>query len=157
MRVKAFIARDRDNELFIYFGKKPYKAKNEWSFYDGEHVSFAKIPDEDLFPDVKWDDEEPTEVSIELVGEKAQQPQEQLKSQTKFDTKMLKPFDKVLVRDCEYHKWTCNLFSHMSDNTLYKFQCFGFPYYYCIPYNDETKHLVGTTEEAPEYYRYWED
>ena len=28
---------------------------------------------------------------------------------------------------------------------------------YCIPYNEDTKHLVGTTEEAPEYYRYWED
>ena len=27
----------------------------------------------------------------------------------------------------------------------------------CIPYNDETKHLVGTTDEAHEYYRYWED
>ena len=27
----------------------------------------------------------------------------------------------------------------------------------CIPYNDETKHLLGTSEEAPEYYRYWED
>ena len=26
-----------------------------------------------------------------------------------------------------------------------------------IPYNDETKHLVGTTDEAPEFYRYWED
>ena len=30
-------------------------------------------------------------------------------------------------------------------------------YRHCIPYNDETKHLVGTTEEAPEFYRYWED
>lgn len=28
---------------------------------------------------------------------------------------------------------------------------------FCIPYNDDTKHLVGTKEEAPEYYRYWED
>lgn len=27
----------------------------------------------------------------------------------------------------------------------------------CIPYNDDTKHLVGTTDEAPEFYRYWED
>ena len=75
----------------------------------------------------------------------------------RFDPKTLKPFDRVLVRDCEYHKWTCDLFSHMCDNTLYKFQCFGFQYNYCIPYNEETKHLVGTTEEAPEYYRYWED
>ena len=69
----------------------------------------------------------------------------------KFDPKTLKPFDKVLVRDCEYHKWTCDLFSHMVD-TLCEFQCFD-----CIPYNNDTKHLVGTTEEAPEYYRYWED
>ena len=26
-----------------------------------------------------------------------------------------------------------------------------------IPYNDETKHLVGTKENAPKYYRYWEN
>ena len=30
-------------------------------------------------------------------------------------------------------------------------------YQYCIPYDENTKHLVGTTDEAPEYYRYWED
>ena len=41
------------------------------------------------------------------------------------------------------------------DTNLIK--CCGAYYQYCIPYNDETKHLVGTTEEAPEYYRYWED
>ena len=28
---------------------------------------------------------------------------------------------------------------------------------YCIPYNDDTKHLAGTNENAPEYYRYWEE
>ena len=27
----------------------------------------------------------------------------------------------------------------------------------CIPYNNDTKHLVGTTEEAPEHYRYWDE
>ena len=26
-----------------------------------------------------------------------------------------------------------------------------------IPYNEETKSLVGTNKEAPEFYRYWED
>ena len=31
----------------------------------------------------------------------------------------------------------------------------GTHYKMCIPYNDETKHLVGTNEEAPEYYRQW--
>ena len=24
-----------------------------------------------------------------------------------------------------------------------------------IPYNEDTKHLVWTNEEAPEFYRYW--
>ena len=27
----------------------------------------------------------------------------------------------------------------------------------CIPYNEETKHLVGTTDAAPKFYRHWED
>ena len=26
-----------------------------------------------------------------------------------------------------------------------------------ICHNDDTKHLIGTKEEAPEFYRYWED
>ena len=30
-------------------------------------------------------------------------------------------------------------------------------YTFCIPYNDETKHLLGTTYEAPEFYKYWDE
>ena len=75
----------------------------------------------------------------------------------RFDPKTLKPFDKVLVRDSEKDKWDCELFSLMDENLIHKFKCCGlFSYIYCIPYNDDTKYLVGTTEEAPEYYRYWE-
>ena len=32
-----------------------------------------------------------------------------------------------------------------------------FNYKLCIPYNDDTKHLVGAKEEAPEYYRCCDD
>ena len=75
----------------------------------------------------------------------------------KFDPKTLKPFDKVLVKDFdETSYWTCNLFSHYNKNKGF-YYCSSVPFDVCIPYNDETKHLVGTTEEAPEYYRYWED
>ena len=76
----------------------------------------------------------------------------------KFDTKTLQPFDKVLVRDRCKQKWQCNFFSCASDNEGYPYPyiAIGTGYSFCIPYNDETKHLVGTTEEAPEYYRYWE-
>ena len=42
-------------------------------------------------------------------------------------------------------------------NNTYPYRCVGSPCIYCIPYNDDTKHILGTTEEAPEFYRYWED
>lgn len=80
----------------------------------------------------------------------------------KFDHKTLKPFDKVLVRDdCEL-EWQCNLLSHVSYDSNYElkmfpYKCTGCSYRYCIPYNEETKHLVGLNKQAPEYYRYWED
>ena len=76
----------------------------------------------------------------------------------KFDPKTLQPFDKVLVKSCvNINPWKCGLFSHVNDDaTLYKYSCAGDSYEVCIPYNDDTKHLVGTKDEAPEYYRYWE-
>ena len=76
----------------------------------------------------------------------------------KFGTKKLKPFDKVLVRDSCTSTWRCTLYSHTKeDESRWKYVTDNSAYEYCIPYNDETKHLVGTTEEVPEYYRYWED
>ena len=75
----------------------------------------------------------------------------------KFDPKTLKPFDKVLVRiGNNDYKWSCDLFSYINNDTC-KYHGVGYCAKYCIPYNEETKHLVGTTDEAPEYYRYWED
>ena len=72
----------------------------------------------------------------------------------KFDPKTLQPFDKVLVRDADNCKWRCAFFSYKGE---YLYLTTDNIYKYCIPYNDDTKHLVGTTEEAPEFYRYWED
>ena len=75
----------------------------------------------------------------------------------KFDPKTLQPFDKVLVRDKDCENWNCGFFSHKDASCVYPYRCIGTPYIYCIPYNEETKHLVGTADEAPEYYRYWEE
>ena len=75
----------------------------------------------------------------------------------RFDPKTLNPFDRVLVRD-NNNIWSCNFFSHIDNiNPIYPYMCAYGHVKYCIPYNDDTKHLVGTTDEAPEYYRYWED
>ena len=76
----------------------------------------------------------------------------------KFDPKTLQAFDKVLVRDSDSENWMIQLFSHIiEDEAGYPYLCINNPYKYCIPYNEETKHLIGTTKEAPEFYRYWED
>ena len=75
----------------------------------------------------------------------------------KFDPNMLKPFDKVLGRNVSTDKWGCTLFSNINVDAAHKFHCVGSYYKCCIPYNDDTKHLVGTTDEAPEYYKHWEE
>ena len=76
----------------------------------------------------------------------------------KFDPKTLKPFDRVLVRDSCAYSWRCALYSHTKENeNTFKYVTGDSSYEYCIPYNHDTKHLVGTKDEAPEYYRYWED
>ena len=76
----------------------------------------------------------------------------------KFDPKTLKPFDKVLVRNFNSEKWKVQLFSYIiEDEERYPYFCINNPYQCCIPYNDDTKHLVGTNDGAPDFYRYWED
>ena len=75
----------------------------------------------------------------------------------KFDPKTLQPFDKVLAKDSSTSLWKIELFSHMIKSRVFSCVCMHTNFMYCIPYNDDTKHLVGTTDEAPEYYRYWED
>lgn len=71
----------------------------------------------------------------------------------KFDPKWLKPFDRVLVRDSLEETWDASFFSCLTDG--------GYPYStinrciyeFCIPYTEETKHLVGTADEEPEFYK----
>lgn len=75
----------------------------------------------------------------------------------KFDPNTLKTFDRVLTRHLENERWDINFYSYINPNWPFPYACIDASYKYCIPYNDETKHLVGTTDEAPEYYRHWED
>lgn len=75
----------------------------------------------------------------------------------KFDVHTLQPFDKVLVRDGILSEWTCTLFSHIINNLPFPVYCSGGYFRYCIPYNEYTKYLVGTKENCPEYYKWWEE
>ena len=74
----------------------------------------------------------------------------------KFDIKTLQPFDKVLVRDYPIDKWGCDFFSYIDNTMLFPIMGGGLMHKICIPYNDDTKHLIGTTNDCPEYYKWWE-
>lgn len=60
----------------------------------------------------------------------------------------LKPFDKVLVKIAG-HTWTADFFSHYDENDEeLPYICIGYGRVtHCIHYNEETKHLLGTTDE----------
>ena len=57
------------------------------------------------------------------------------------------PFDKVLVRDDDKSIWKVDFFSHKREGAFPPFQTVGSYYRQCVPYNEETKHLVGTDDD----------
>ena len=64
--MKAFIARDSDGRLFLYSPNPPVKLKREWvNKYTSDTTLYIN---KDLFPEVKWEDKEPTEINIEIVS-----------------------------------------------------------------------------------------
>ena len=76
----------------------------------------------------------------------------------RFDPKTLQPFDRILARDYGNDTWNACLFSHPAaelDNNWYV--CDNTYWHFIIPYNNETKHLVGTKDDCPEYYKWWEE
>lgn len=75
----------------------------------------------------------------------------------RFDPKTLKEFDNVLVRDSYGDTWKWRLFSHIVKHEKFPCMCVGrHAFVYCIPYNDETKHLLGTCDIPDEKYIWWE-
>lgn len=59
-----------------------------------------------------------------------------------------KPFDRVITRGGDDSIWTANIFSHIDRYGQYvTIGCIG-GYPYCIPYNEETAKLIGTTKDV---------
>lgn len=61
----------------------------------------------------------------------------------KFDE--LKPFDRVLVRNCKSENWRANLFGYIDKDGFYC--CVWANWAYCIPYAGN-EHLLGTTKDV---------
>ena len=74
----------------------------------------------------------------------------------RFDPKTLQPFDKVLVRNDSLGSWRCDLLSHFNEFSGDPLFISAQYWRECIPYNEDTKYLLGTKCDAPEYYKWWE-
>ena len=93
---------------------------------------------------------EATELEVELFNKHYDiwEKEKQAKEQPAF-----KPFDKVLVRDTKDEYWRPAFFASFDEHSItgYSYGLVGDPEgvfcKHCIPYNEETKHLLGTTDE----------
>ena len=119
---------------------KTYNGGYYWFYPDGKYVDI-RDGECTLWPSKDhraWDDEAYKILGIEK------------KLEAPFE---LKPFDKVLIRDSYSDDWSADLFSHVDDDSYACYVCVGNRWKQCIPYNDETKHLLGMIQEPPEKYR----
>lgn len=72
----------------------------------------------------------------------------------KFDPKLLEPFSMVLVRNENSVIWVASLFFHIDNKEQNPYVTTdGFFRKFCIPYNEETKSLIGTSDEEPDFYK----
>ena len=77
----------------------------------------------------------------------------------RIDVNTFQPFDKILARNSDRENWTIEYYSYGKEvsfgNGDKYIQGLVYCWKYVIPYNDETKHLLGTREDCPEYYKWW--
>lgn len=137
-------------EIFNYF-------KNNGDLYD--HVSLDTTTHElDISGEYKIFKENIIEIRLATEEEKQQLFDAFEKEGKAWDAEKkqivdlkpkceFKPFDKVLGRNEKDDVWEAELFSHYREESQYPFRCIGFSRKYCIPYNEKTAHLLGTTDD----------
>ena len=74
-KLKVWLARDKDGELYAYAINRPIKFLNCWFSSFSGYLGKSK-----KFPSVKWEDDEPTEAYITLA-----EPQEQPKQEIDWE------------------------------------------------------------------------
>ena len=125
-----------DNKIFIHTSYAVYSLYSDGKFtYEGECV---------IFPSREQRDWRKFKVPVK-----------------KFDPKDFKPFDKVLLREGYGFKWYPTFLEKILKEPSGKYSAVelinGCKWDMCIPYNEETKHLCGTTDDCPDYYKWWEE
>ena len=63
-KITAWVARDEDEVIRLFMVEAPFKAHAIWLPQSYDNVWLAL--DDNDFPEVKWEDEEPTEVELTI-------------------------------------------------------------------------------------------
>ena len=63
MEQEMWLARDKDESLYLYYGQKPVKGLYSWFNGTTNYCNIKKS----LFSEVQWSDNEPTKVKLEIV------------------------------------------------------------------------------------------
>ena len=76
-KLKLWITRDKDGELYVHFDHQLIKGNRQWRLLHSEADSGVDIIKlySNLFPSVKCEDEEPTEAYITLAESQSKQEQ----------------------------------------------------------------------------------
>jgi len=81
----------------------------------------------------------------------------ELELEDRYDPSTLGPFDRILVHSgIEGDRWNCALFNRKRRFSREIFTTDGRMFTRVIPYCEGTKFLLGTTKDAPKFYRWWE-
>lgn len=137
-------------EIFNYF-------KNNGDLYDHTSLDTTtheldisgeyKIFKENII-EIRLATEEEKQQLFDALGKKSKAWDSEKKAIVDLKPKCeFKPFDKVLGRNEKDDVWEAELFSHYREESQYPFRCIGFSRKYCIPYNEDTAHLLGTTDD----------
>ena len=86
----------------------------------------------------------------------SEQDQWHLAIKPHYDISNFKPKQWVLTRDTSEWDWELTMFAYLNSDGRSKFTCInGVTFKQCIPFNKETKHLLGTTDMCDEMYINW--
>ena len=88
-KVKVWIARDENGSLYAY-ANPPYKFEEHWELGG---FSSSLLLDESRFPEVKWEDDKPTEAYITLT-----EPQEHPKQEIDWEQRQYELTKDILIK-----------------------------------------------------------
>lgn len=145
------IISDNKGNIAIF---KNYTKENQFSFYVGLFCSVKLYFDNDDIIDnchlAAEEEKQKLFVALEKEGRFWNAETKQVED---IENKYFKPKDWCLMRTASDYAWCLCQFSNMDSESYVAIG--GAMHEYCIPYNDETKHILGTTEDAPEKYKNW--